>query len=428
MPTQPCSIFDKKIAQTLFLGASVANFNTSLGWGDQSSQLTVNLIEDKASGFCNDVGAPLFSQFPSSRSVSPNHYHDCVGDDCYMLPDGSPFDSGQHDYTDRQLLGKVFYQFYDNPPVTPLTGKTNAVLSQYWTLPDPGFMGSETAINLDGTTLPNYDPSAGSLNAGYDIINCPVYFRVGDFSFGGLVQSWSVSQSNSGETITVNIEDLKSLLSECYIILGKFSGAVFSKAKTAGDNFYGKPHNWAGDDVDYLGRLYNGNIPNVFNVYGFLESFGIGSFGAANLNQNGISVNKVVDALSVLTGNVDTASSIFNPAQAGFAQKSAFSPFGRILAKTPQTYSTYQNITSGFGKFGIVPPTASLADGVDRSEFVLDLSEIPRLPDDFRIAEPVMSITDLITRISDEAGFDFLIDYNPITYNSKITNVIKVKV
>jgi len=428
MPTQPCSIFDKKIAQTLFLGASVANFNTSLGWGDQSSQLTVNLIEDKASGFCNDVGAPLFSQFPNSRSVNPNHYHDCVGDDCYMLADGSPFDSSKHDYTNRQLLGKVFYQFYDNPPVTPLTGKTNAVLSQYWTLPDPGFMGSETAINLDGTTLPNYDPSAGSLNAGYDIINCPVYFRVGDFSFGGLVQSWSVSQSNSGETITVNIEDLKSLLSECYIILGKFSGAVFSKAKTTGDNFYGKPHNWVGDDVDYLGRLYNGNIPNVFNVYGFLESFGVGSFGAANLNQNGISVNKVVDALSVLTGNVDTASSIFNPAQAGFAQKSAFSPFGRILAKTPQTYSTYRNITSGFGRFGIVPPTASLADGVDRSEFVLDLSEIPRLPDDFRIAEPVMSITDLITRISDEAGFDFLIDYNPITYNSKITNVIKVKV
>lgn len=426
MPTQPCNN-NKKIAQTLFLGASIANFNTSLGWGDQSSQLTVNLIEDKASGFCNTSGAALFSQFPNSRGVSPNHYHDCVGDDCYMLPDGTPFNSADNDYKDRQLLGKVYYQFYDNPPVIPTTGKTNAVLSSYWTLPDPGFMGSETAINRDGSTLNIYDPTAASLNPGYDIINCPVYFRVGDFSFGGLVQSWTTSASNSGETITVNIQDMKSLLSECYIILGKFSGAVFSKIKGA-DNFYGKPHNWTGDNVDYLGRLYNGNTPNVFNIYGFLESFGVNSFGAANLNQNGISVNKVIDALSVLAGNVDTASSIFNPPQAGYAQKSAFSPFGRILSKTPQTYNTYVNISSGFGSFGIVPPTKSLADGVDRSEFVLDLSEIPRLPDDFRIAEPVMSITDFITRIADESGFDFLIDYTPITYSGKITNVIKVKV
>ncbi len=33
-------------AQTLFLGASVADFSVNMGWGGQASQLNVTLVED----------------------------------------------------------------------------------------------------------------------------------------------------------------------------------------------------------------------------------------------------------------------------------------------------------------------------------------------------------------------------------------------
>lgn len=42
-------------SRVTFLGASIINFNSSIGWGTQSSQLTVNLVEDASNG---DVFAP----------------------------------------------------------------------------------------------------------------------------------------------------------------------------------------------------------------------------------------------------------------------------------------------------------------------------------------------------------------------------------
>ena len=96
MATKPCDINEKKIAQTLFLGASVASFNSNTGWDGQPSQLTVNLIEDEFDSECSggvgnteidgrnnaDNGAS-YDQFPPS-SFPPNHYHTCVGEGCYV--------------------------------------------------------------------------------------------------------------------------------------------------------------------------------------------------------------------------------------------------------------------------------------------------------------------------------------------------------
>lgn len=430
MPTKDC-YKERKIAQTLFLGASVSNYNNSLGWGSQSSQLTVNLIEDKASAFCNESGEPIARQFAASkksRKIPLNHYHDCDGDDCYMLDNGDKFDSSKHDNRIKRTLGKVYYIVNNGASsIIPKTGKSNCVLSDYWYYPDPGFLGLENRININGSYINQYLSDSTNLNPGYDIINCPVYFKTDNFSFGGIIQSWNRSTSQSGDTITVNIEDMKSVLSNCYVILDKFSGAVYSRIKDS-DSFYGGPRNWTGEGVDYTGRLYNGNVPNVFNVYGFLESLGIGGFGGANKNSNGISVNKILDGLSVLTSATKNGDSIFQNIRSGYAPKNAFSPFGRILTKTPQTTDTFTNITSAFNKFGIIPPTATIADNTERCQFVLDLSEIPRFTDDYRIAEPVISITDLITNITEESGCDYTLDMVPTLLNGELLNVIKVRI
>lgn len=427
MPTKDCNT-NKKIAQTLFLGASVANFNVSLGWGSQPSQLSVNLIEDKVSSYCDNYGEPIAASFPPYQNgeIEENHYHDCVDDDCYMLPDGKPFDSEIHDVRQRQTLGKVFYKMYNNPPIVTTKGKSNCVLSNYWYHPDPGFLGLQNRLNIDGSWINIYQQDNSNLNPAYDIINCPVYFKVGDFSFGGVVQSWNRSQSSSGDTISVTIEDMKSVLSNCYMILDKFSGAIYSKLKSV-DSYYGGPKNWLGTQLDYTGRLYNGNIPNVFNIYGFLESFSTYNFGGSNKNKNGISVNDIVNALTVLTGNFAAEGNFYQSLNLGAAPKSAFSPFGRILTKTIQSTDTFQNILPSFNSFGVIPPSISLADRVPRNEFVLDLSELPKFPDNFRINDPVISVVDFVSRITEESGYDFTFDLNPVSYNGELFNVIKLK-
>jgi hypothetical protein len=467
MPTQKCSNYDKIIAQTLFLGASVSNFNVSKGWGGQPSQITVNLINDKTVPSCvlnasrdanrNVISGNTIRQFPPptgltiaidtsiGTSADPtgreiNHYHICVGitgvSGCYVDTKGDIATTGTKD-EDLMLPGKVFYEFIKDhkPP--------NVVFSKYWLNSDPGFFGKPNRINTDGTLITYYQNDNLNLNKGYDIINTPVYFKMGDFNFGGIVQSWSSSLNSGGENYSVIINGFESVLSNCYVILDSFAGAVYSKSTAAGaDNTLAGPRNYVGrEGVRYDGIISEGNIPNVFNVYGFLESLGKGGFGGAKATKDGISANQIVDALSVLTSSMGTnnnAPTIFNDTSDSanykdFGAKSAYSPFGRILVKTMQELDTYTHITENFARFGVIPPTVSYGHTENNTipddkycQFLLDLSELPRTPDDYRISGPVISILDLINQITEESGFDYHISFYPASHDGTLYNVIKV--
>ena len=438
MSTVPCNA-NKTAAQTLFLGASVSSFNTSMGWGSQPSQCTVTLIEDDNHTECH-AGAPIAldgnvqSQFSSATTFNINHYHDCTGDACYVNAiDGIPFNPAKHQIENKMLPGKVYYEFFTSQ-------YKDAIGSKYWYNPDPGFFGVPTRIKKDGNYYsgPAYD--VPTQNRGYDIIDTPVYFKMGDFSFGGLVQSWSKNLSSTGRSYTVTINSMQSLLSSCFIILDKFAGAIFSKS-LAGGTLYGSPRNYTKtNQVIYGGSIAEGNLPNVFNVYGFLESLGIDGFGGSRKNNDGISANKIVDAITVLTSsqndiggqgvllkNPGLQDSLSDPAN-DYAPKAAFSPFGRILAKCIQEQDTYDPVSS-IRTFGVIPPSTVINAMLtsDRCQFSLDLSELPRTSDDFRLPGPVISILDLITTITDQTGHDFYIDMIPIQLNNTIHNIIKVK-
>ena len=436
MPTVPCND-NKTAAQTLFLGASVSSFNTSMGWGSQPSQCTVTLIEDDNHTECH-IGAPinLFgneqSQFSSATSFPTNHYHDCIGDTCYVNAiDGIPFNPAKHQIENKMLPGKVYYEFFTG-------GYKDAIGSKYWYNPDPGFFGVPTRIKKDGTYYNGPAYNVPTQNRGYDIIDTPVYFKMGDFSFGGLVQSWSKNLSSTGRSYTVTINSMQSLLSSCFIILDKFAGAIFSKSLVE-NPLYGAPRNYTKTNgVTYGGSIAEGNLPNVFNVYGFLESLGIDGFGGSRKNKDGISANKIVDAITVLTSTYSNigrgllkdpglADANSDPSN-NYAPKAAFSPFGRILAKCIQEQDTYDPV-SNIRTFGVIPP-APVINAIltsDRCQFSLDLSELPRTPDDFRLPGPIMSILDLITTIADQTGHDFYIDMIPIQFDNKIHNIIKIK-
>lgn len=428
---------DKIIAQTLFLGASVSSVNVNKGWSGQPSTLTVNLIEDNTPPPCV-VGGKTHKQFPpptglqaatsfSARSYqdgyAPDHYHTCIND-CYIDSLGNPIasDSDDPDAPPREqwmVPGKVFYQYMSG------SNGSQAVYSRYWKNSDPGFFGVPNRIKIDGSYIDTYDPSNTSLNDPYDIIGTPVFFKMGELSFGGIVQSWNETISSGGRGYTVNINGMESILSQCYVVLNNFAGAIYSRSLSEDANpNYGGPRNYIGRDyVNYWGSIAEGNIPNVFNVYGFLESLGKGGFGGARLSEDGIKANDIVAALKVLTSaDSRSESSLFAntsdaPEYSKFGPKSAFSPFGRILTKCMQVQDTYQPITNDFTAFGVIPPTPLKASDNQSSycQFVLDLSELPEMPDTYRINGPVISILELIDQITEDAGYDYHVSFYPLS-------------
>jgi len=488
MPTKSCSNDQQKIiAQTLFLGASVASFNNSVGWGSSPSQLTVNLVDDSpvvgsaAAGSCGGGFAKMYPDLPTGHGFeNPNHYHSIPSSGIYVAlkPNGTaePYDPGKHDVSERMVAGKVYYKLDDS---------LLNFYSKYWLYSDPGFFGESTKLrtDFDDNTIANGIPvnPDGSLNPygqpgfltkankyiKYDIIDTPVYFKMGDFSFGGLVQSWQTSLSNSGKGYTITINSMQSLLNSCYVILDKFAGSMFtqkqSSTSTGASIYGGSPKNYIGANAgytNYFGTISEGNIPNVFNVYGFLESCGVDNFEVARRNDRGISVNKVIDALSVLTSAIKDANdngflyqNLNNTQQntsvpfTNYANKHIFSPYGRIIAKHMQVDRSneatnsascpigtrpYDGISSTFNSFGVIPPTQTLFDiNQSKCQFALDLSDIPPLPDSFRVTEPVMSIMSLLTLIGEQIGHDIFIEAGPVYYPNcavpQYINVIKVR-
>ena len=437
MPTNPCLSEPKQIAQTLFLGASVASYSTNAGWGSQPSQITVNLIEDEVAPTClpernGNPTAQTYNQFANS-SFDDDHYHACTGINCYIdkytgqqADDNTPVEN-------RILPGKVYY-FLDSG--------TGTLKSRYWRKPDPGFFGNSTKLDGDGA-----DQTANATTYKYDIIDTPVYFKMGDFTFGGFVQSWSRNLNSGGKQYSVIVNGPSAILKSCYIIVDKFAGAIFSRA--AGSPMYGTPKNYTGVNTNITydnTHLKRGILPNVFNVYGFLESFGTNNFGGSGKNENGISINYILDALSVLTSIAPgTTQGLW--AIGTTLPRTAFSPFGRVISKCMMKDKAdddiYSNITSSFSSFGIIPPQATptnigapSTEGGDRCQFVLDLNDliysdeartIKRMPDDIRTTGPVMSIMDLIDLVAEKTGQDVFIEMVPSIINNVVTHIIKVK-
>ncbi len=92
---------------------------------------------------------------------------------------------------------------------------------QSWAIADPGFVGLTTPI-----------------------IGAPAYFRVGDFEYSGLIQSWEETNSESEAPVyQVKLVDPRAILENCQIIINEYAGGV-------------------------------GSTYNLINAFGFSETFG----------------------------------------------------------------------------------------------------------------------------------------------------------
>lgn len=403
IPCPPDVVTNNRAIQTLFLGASVLSYNVNMGWGGQPSSLTVELLNDSMPGCSTDQDGnpveppPLFKK----RNYPVNHFYDCIGNDCFIDEYGDIYRPNKNPAPRKKdYPGKLYFK-YEN-------GK---LVSDYWYKADPGFFGDRTQISPEGQYIWNTWTS-------YDIIGTPVYFGYDRFFFGGIVQSWEKTLRDNKPIFTVNIESLDNILDNSWLILRDYGGSIFGKFR---EEPYGAPANFITDGIEYKGQISAGNIHNVFNIYGFLESFGVSSFGGAKLTDDGISYTSVLDALAVLTScNDRTLLDQLN--------KRAFSPFGRILCKTAQENGTLVKPTKL--NFGCIRPVID-SDSVppaERSFFRLDLSELPRPSDGFKINADVISVMEFIRSLTSQTGKDFFTTLIPGVYNGEPINTIKIRV
>ena len=387
----------KVIGQTLFLGASVVSVNMNLGWGDTASSMTVELIEDFQPVSCYKNNRPIDPFLPDVRSYTDNHYYDCCAnatnysdcpDDCYIDEVGEPYDSNRTDSEGRinppkekNVPGKIYYVW-----------TSSGVVSKYWYQEDPGFFGAGTRVNPDGTL------SDAKTNV-YNLINVPVFFKFDNLTFTGIIKSWDRNFNNGKNFYKIEIESVGSLLRSSWMIVDGYAGAVFSYSPGA---TYGAPRNYTGENLNSVGTIQSGNIHNLFNVYGLLESLGPYGFGGSNKNDIGISYRRLIQGLKILTSSS-------NVGDLYWKSKNMFSPFGRILGKTMQKVdnNSYVTILPAFGSyaFGVIPPRYDYS-GIPRVEFTLDLSELLIPPEDIRfdISGKAIKISDFIQSLVDKNG------------------------
>ena len=261
--------------QTLFLGCSVKSFSCTIGWNEQVTTLTVELVEDPCAG-------------PKVYYNSPGHEAD-------------------------------------------------------WLLADPGFEA--------------YQPTVGA----------PVYFRVADFEFAGIVQSWNRTDSTTGlKQYSISISDPRFILQNTQLILNENDGSV--------------------------GGLYN-----VINVFGFLESHG---FGSSDVNDQGVPWSLVKLATStLLSGQLDAD----------------FGPYGAIAFRTHD----WNGVNVLGQKFGLIRSGTDTYDSSLETSFggngwytgyFLDLHDIPFAPSNYRLGADSMTVMDLISQVCDDAGCDYYVE------------------
>lgn len=248
-------------------------------------------------------------------------------------------------------------------------------------------------------TTTNADP--GFIGHAQDIIGCPVYFRVGDFEFTGIVQSWEqVDQhalhsvlpvkgvefaAEAGGTIPndslsvyqIKISDPRELLENAQIIINEYAGGV-------------------------------GGMDNIVNAFGYLENidpvcsdpgfdqgvdgriFGTpnGGFGGADSDSNGVSWNRIVQGARVLlSGTANTYSNGF----VAFRGESA-------TATTP----------NGMGLIG----QSVLSPG--ETHYIVDMAEVPSIPNSQRMNGLSVSLLNMITEVCQKAGYDYYVELIPV--------------
>lgn len=226
--------------QQTFLGASIRSFNLNAGFGDSSSSLSVDLVNDeynKSDGTLLGSGDDVYHNGSRDRFEPP-----VVGSPVF-------FKFGQNPATVEQAFRKTlddtygFYTFedYELPSVSGIGRQ------------DPNYpVGVLTKLNIPDKEYAFY--SGAMPGSGYhaDVFTDRTkYYDIKDydfknrgenhFAFGGILQTYTENRGTGGSPLyNAKVSDPREILQNAIVLLNNYQGTTF-------------------------------NYKNIINVYGFLE-------------------------------------------------------------------------------------------------------------------------------------------------------------
>jgi len=311
------------LPQNLFCGCSVISFSVQAGWNEQSSSMTIELVQDTCAG--------------------PRTWWD-----------------------------------------ETLTRQTSESMT------DPGFTFPEPGVAAYFRVEENPDGLTEAARGG--------------FEYAGLVEGWTERNDPNGFPVyTVKLTDPRVVLENTQVIVNDYPGG------TSG-------------------------VWNLINAYGFVESLGTtcnispaGGIGGVTLdntignhaNDRGMVWNDVRCAINTLTAGLDQA--LVSTLHGSYCREAriiyvgpapADDGYGIIERDGLITDSAFQTL-----------PNANL----NKSEYLIDLSEIPFAPLYYRISGPNISLMEIISEVAGDAGFDYYIELLPVISGGKVLKIIKVR-
>lgn len=213
--------------QQTFLGASIRTFNLSAGFGDTSSTMTIDLVND---------------EYNESDGTGIGE-----GDD--------PYHNGKKDTFNPPVVGTpVFFKFGKNPAtIEQAFRQTYDDLYKTKTLPDKGDTDNPWGYNFP---VSPYDPNDFAELEPYHLVDLEsnliqdrsklwekdtVWRGRNHFAFGGILQSYTQNKGEAGAPLfSVTLNDPREILSNVDVLLNNYQGTTF-------------------------------NNKNIINLYGFLE-------------------------------------------------------------------------------------------------------------------------------------------------------------
>ena len=361
---------DRGYKQQTFLGASIRNFTMSAGFGDESSTLSVDLVEDeynKSDGTAKGEGADVYHNGKHDEFVPP-----FVGSPVF-------FTFGK-DYADiNEAFTGVFEYIYES-------GTTSSGV----TLTDGSYSGAISGVKLEDLQENEYYDieRSGTVIVEQDDGN----IGRGHITFGGILQSFVETRSPQGNSVySAKISDPREILNSVNLILNNFTGSI-------------------------------NKTDNLFNIYGFLEhnpsADTIEELGGEN-SKDVVTRNVSAEGEVSYSGTDTFGGSGFPITGTGFSRRSDRGiPFYRVA----------QSINSLLGTTADLPEEykdMSFGDKINFRglKYVVDLAGLPPVPDFYSLDFDSMTLLDLCLEICDITNTDLYVTLLPVLNFGKWTDL-----
>ena len=257
---------------------------------------------------------------------------------------------------------------------------------KYWTYN----LASGSLISELGLNWYDADPGFTRPNCG-----APVYFRVADFEYSGLIQGWTIKEGPDGNPVySVKLVDPRVVLEHTQVILDRYEGPVKTIANLV--NVYGH--------LEYEGILGDPktiecadhcNDDIAANRCPPIAGWGApaNGFGGAMRTERGLPWLRVRRAIQDLTGQYPGAS----------------------ITDLRWCNRGIRFRAGNWGGFGELNVWYGAAASAQNQDYILDISDLPE-PQDYyyRVSGPTVSMMDIINQVCQDAGADYTVELLPV--------------